>query len=101
MEKTRKYIIEKKRKIIKCQSCKKGKIKGEKCPKCGNHKCGDCAKFQKYHKTITKTGSTLYLACMYEKDPPKYLPESQKAKWIKEYLKKRELDDICDKFIKN
>ena len=63
-----------------------------------NPKCGDCAKFQKWHKTITKTGE-YNSSCFLDINAPKYLPESQKDHYIKEYLKKRKLDDICDQFI--
>jgi ribosomal protein L37AE/L43A len=61
--------------------------------------CGDCAKFEKYHKVITKSGWYVS-SCMKKQNVPEYISESQKDKYIKKYVEKRKLSDICELFVK-
>jgi hypothetical protein len=65
-----------------------------------NPKCGDCAKFQKYHETKTSTGH-YRSACMLDIDIPKHIPEKQKDKYIKEFIKKSGKKGICEDFIED
>jgi translation initiation factor IF-1 len=63
-------------------------------------KCCDCAKFQKYHKIVTKTGWS-NTACMNEHKVHNHIPAEQRKKYTIEYLKLIAQDDICDQFIED
>jgi CO dehydrogenase/acetyl-CoA synthase alpha subunit len=59
------------------------------------NKCGDCAKFQKYYKIITKSGWS-NIACTNDVDIPKYLPKSQLAN---ERIRTLQVCYMCSKII--
>ncbi len=63
-----------------------------------NLKCGDCAMFQKSHKTITSEGWYKSI-CSFGEPVPEYIPDEQRPKYIAEYIKLRAKDEKCDNFI--